>query len=186
MVDCARFLDEYSEFRDGFLSPEESREFEAHLAACASCTRYDRVVDRGARVFRDLPELVPSEDFAARLQHRIFHLEDEMRTPDRRFSGVPTPAVLSIAAVLATAAFLPVLRPVTDGLYSLPAVSARAPGSDLPPLFVAGPLLAHTAVLHPDLEPAALQARDNHLLFRYYPIGVPVTNPVAMNVLPAN
>lgn len=186
MVDCARFLDEYSEFRDGFLSPEESREFEAHLAACASCARYDRVVDRGAEIFRDLPELVPSDDFAARLQHRIFHLEDEMRTPDRRSSGVPTPAVLSIAAVLAMAALLPVLRPAADGPFSLPAVSARAPGADLPQLFVSGQLLAHTALLHRDLEPDVPSARDNHLLFRYYPLGVPVSNPVAMNLLPAN
>lgn len=186
MVDCARFLDEYSEFRDGSLAPEESREFEAHLSGCASCARYDRVVSRGAGIFRSLPELQPSEDFAARLQHRIFHVEDEMRAPGRSFSGVPTPAVLSIAAVLAMAAFLPVLRPVADELHSLPAVVARAPGADLPPLFVAGPLLAHTAVLHGNLEPPPPHARDNHLLFRYYPIGVPVSNPVALNMLPAN
>lgn len=181
MVDCARFLDDYSDFRDGFLAPGEIRAFEAHLAACPSCARYDRVVDRGARLFADLPEIEPSDDFAARLQHRIFHVEEEMRAPGRSASGVPATAVLSIAAALALAAWLPVLRP-DSGAYRLPAVSARAPGAELPPLLVAGPLLVHTAVLHRDLEPEALQARDNHLLFRYYPVG----NPVAFNALPAN
>ncbi len=185
MVDCARFLDEYSEFRDGFLAPEESREFEAHLTSCPSCARYDRVVARGGHIFRDLPELQPSEDFAARLQHRIFHLEDEMRAPGRTFSGVPTSAVLSIAAVLALAAWLPVLQP-QDRLYHLPAVMASAPRGEFPPLLVAGPLLAHTTVLHRELEHGISPARDNHVLFHYYPIGVPVSNLVALNVLPVN
>lgn len=185
MVDCATFLDEYSDFRDGLLAPDESRAFEAHLAACSSCARYDRVVDRGARILRELPELEPSEDFAARLQHRLFHAEEEMRAPGRTASGAPTAAVLSIAAALALAAWLPALRPA-GGMHVLPAAAARAPGADLPALLVAGPLLAHTSVLHSGLEPAALQERDNHLLFRYYPVGVPISNPVAFNELPAN
>jgi hypothetical protein len=185
MVDCERFLEEYSEFRDGFLSPDEDRAFEAHLDACASCARYDRVVQRGARLLCELPELEPSEDFAARLQHRIFHVEEEMRAPGRGFSGVPTSAVASIAAVLAMAAWLPLLRS-GGGLHELPPVAARAPYADHPPLLVAGPLLAHTAVLHGDLEPDALHSRDNHLLFRYNPIGIPVSYPVALNMAAAD
>ncbi|HEX7243384.1 MAG TPA: zf-HC2 domain-containing protein [Longimicrobiaceae bacterium] len=182
MVDCERFLDQYSEFRDGFLLPEESREFEAHLKACASCARYDRVVSRGTGIFRDLPELEVSEDFGARLQHRIFNLEDEMRASRQGgFSGVPASAALSIAAVLAVTAWLPVLRP-GDGLPRLPAVAAHAPESGIPPLFVAGPLLAHAALLHRDPEAAVRPARDNHLLFRYYPGGAPVGYPVALQV----
>lgn len=186
MVDCARFLEEYSDFRDCLLAPEQRREFEAHLAACSSCARYDRVVDRGASIFRELPEVEPSEDFAARLQHRIFHVEDEMRAPGRSFSGISAPTAFSIAAVLAAAAWLPVLRSPADSAYRLPAVSAHAPQPEIPVLSVAGPLLAHTAVLHEGLEPADLHARDSHLLFRYYPLGVPVSNPVAFNTLSAD
>ncbi|HEX2190572.1 MAG TPA: zf-HC2 domain-containing protein [Longimicrobiaceae bacterium] len=181
MVDCARFLDEYSDFRDGLLAPGEHRAFEAHLAACASCARYDRVVEQGAGIFRGLPELEPSEDFAARLQHRLFHVEEEMRAPGRSASGAPTPAVLSIAAALALAAWIPALRPAT-GIFELPAVAARAPGAELPPLLMAGPLLAHASMLHPD----APADRDNHLLFRYNPVGVALSSPVAFNALPAN
>ncbi|HEV2150234.1 MAG TPA: hypothetical protein VGR37_22740 [Longimicrobiaceae bacterium] len=184
-MDCERFLEEYSEFRDGFLPPDESRAFEAHRDACASCARYDRVVQRGARIFCDLPELEPSDDFAARLQHRIFHVDEEMRAPSRSSSGVPTSALLPIAAALALAAWIPVLQS-DRGLHQLPPVAARAPYSDLPTLLVAGPLLAHTSVLHRELEPEALHSRDNHLLFRYYPIGVPVSNPVAFNSLAAD
>ena len=43
MVDCARFLDEYSDYRDGLLPTEVLAEFEGHLGSCASCARYDRV-----------------------------------------------------------------------------------------------------------------------------------------------
>ncbi|HEX2094272.1 MAG TPA: zf-HC2 domain-containing protein [Longimicrobiaceae bacterium] len=179
MVDCARFLEEYSEFRDSILPAGESREFEAHLIACPSCARYDRVVQRGVCLFRELPELQPSEDFSARLQHRIYNLDEEMRRPGRSFSGIPVSAAVSIAAVLAMAAWLPVLRP-DSGVPRLPAVSAQAPQPEVPALSMAGPLLAHAALLHRDMELAVLASRDRHLLFRYNPVAVPLGIPVAL------
>lgn len=182
MVDCATFLDLYSEFRDGFLPPETSREFQAHLDACPSCAHYDRVVERGTRVFADLPELEPSADFMPRLQDRISDLEREARAPGQGVSGTSMSALLSIATAAALVAWLPALRSGPDP-YRLPAVTAGAPQRDLPALFMAGPLLRHTALLHRDLPPAALASdRDPHLLFRYYPVGEPIPATVAFQV----
>ena len=56
MMDCGTFLDGYSDFRDGQLMLPDRVAFEAHLRECASCARYDRVVDGGVKVLRDLPE----------------------------------------------------------------------------------------------------------------------------------
>ena len=65
-------------------------------------------------------------------------------------------------------------------------MAATAPYSDIPPLFVAGPLLAHAALLHRDVQSAVSAPRDKHLLFRYYPGGAPVEYPVALQVAAAN
>jgi len=92
---CQESLALYSEYLDGAL-PEEVRErFEVHLARCESCARYHRVMRKGLRLVRELPDLQPSSDFQDRLQHRIFHLLDEGVAPRRRGRAG---AVLSIAA----------------------------------------------------------------------------------------
>jgi len=175
MVDCDRFLEEYSDFRDGLLGREEGGEFEAHLRACATCARYDRVVRRGAQLYRDLPELQVSDDFMERLQHRIHHVEEEMRAPTRYASGISASAVLSIAAVLALAAWLPVLRP-EPGVPALPAVAAHPPAEGEPRLFVSAQLLAHRVLLHRDEPPAA----DEHVLFEHVPVGAPAAIRTAL------
>lgn len=111
MTSCERFLAGYSAFRDDALPWEERVEFEVHLDECASCARYDRVVSRGAQVFRELPELEVSEDFAARLQHRIFteDLEAARARTERRSAGAAFASV-GVAAAIAAAAWVPLMR----------------------------------------------------------------------------
>lgn len=171
MMDCAEFLDGYSDFRDGLLSAGAEREYRGHLEACASCARYDRVVDRGASLYSGLPQLEPSEDFMDRLQHRLHHVEEEMRAPAAGFSGTPASAVLAIAAALAFVAWLPVLRE-EPAPSLLPPVAARAPqrGGDAPPLFISGPLLTHAALLD---RGEAHGPGAGHALFGYIPVGAP-------------
>lgn len=170
-MDCERFLDGYSDFRDGLLPLEASREFEAHLRSCGACARYDRVVDRGARLCRDLPELEPSSDFAARLRERIDRGEPDAWVPGRSSSELSASAALSIAAVLAVAAWLPVLQGEDGTPERLPAVAARAPqpAAEHPPLFVSAPALTHGALLD-----RGWTQHDEHLLFGYIPLGAPV------------
>lgn len=97
-MDCDVFLDGYSDFRDGLLPEGQRAGFQAHLASCGSCARYDRVLSRGVGVLRDEEPLEVSEDFMARLQHRIYH-EDEARAARRRGSRAR-----AVAGTLAAAA----------------------------------------------------------------------------------
>ncbi|HYR10462.1 MAG TPA: zf-HC2 domain-containing protein [Longimicrobium sp.] len=132
MMDCGTFLDGYSDFRDGMLTLPDRVAFEAHLRECASCARYDRVVDGGAKVLRDLPELEVSSDFAERLQHRLWHEQDDMaaararraRRSSRRVAAVGMAAAASIAAV----ALVPgVYSRLTPTVTMLPSAAASAP-----------------------------------------------------------
>jgi hypothetical protein len=174
MVDCSDFLEGYSAYRDGELGEEETGGFEAHIRECASCARYDRVIREGVRLYREVPELSPSEDFIPRLQHRLYHLDEEMRGPGRNGSGASAAVTLAIALLIASAAWIPALKS-KPALLELPPVSARAP---LPPpvrpgqLFDRGPLLTR--------EPAGLFRWTEEFapprsidLFRYSPAGAP-------------
>lgn len=130
MMDCGTFLDGYSDFRDGLLPAEERATFEAHARECEHCARYDRVVEKGARVYRDLPRVEVSDDFMERLQHRLYHVDDEMAAARRRRSPVSrgAAAALAAAAGIAAVALLPQLFSFgTQTVTMLPSVAARAP-----------------------------------------------------------
>jgi hypothetical protein len=129
MVDCSQFLDGYSEYRDGELPDEVRRQFDAHRAECPSCSRYDRVIDEGVKLYLKCPEVTPSDDFLPRLQHRLYHLEEEMKGPGRRGSGTQAAVTLALAATIAAIAWIPATRS-SPQMVELPAVAARAP---LPP-----------------------------------------------------
>jgi anti-sigma factor RsiW len=132
MVDCERFLAEYSAYRDGELSWEDREAFDEHLFECASCERYDRVVSRGADVLRDLPEIEVSEDFAARLQHRLYHVDEEEAWAGRRASARQALATLAVAACVAAAAWIPLARQGSGApVLHLPAVAVQAPARTL-------------------------------------------------------
>jgi hypothetical protein len=105
-VRCREFLDAHSDFLDGLLSEGEATRFELHREVCASCGRYDRTVRDGLQLLRTLPEIEPSDDFLPRLQHRIYHLEDQRALvgPSGRL-----PALLAVVVVAAVAAS-PLLR----------------------------------------------------------------------------
>ncbi|WP_420125798.1 zf-HC2 domain-containing protein [Longimicrobium sp.] len=135
MMDCGTFLDGYSDFRDGMLALPDRVAFEAHLRDCASCARYDRVVDGGARVLRDLPELEVSGDFMERLQHRIWHEQDDMaaararlaRRSSRRVAAVGMAAAASVAAVAVVPGMYARLTPTVT---MLPSAAASAPAPE--------------------------------------------------------
>lgn len=129
MMDCDTFLDGHSDFRDGLLTLPDRVAFEAHLRACADCARYDHVVDRGVRVLRDLPELEVADDFMDRLQHRLYHVEDEMAAARRRRSPVSRGAAASLAAAagVAALALAPRLYDGAPTMTMLQPVAATAP-----------------------------------------------------------
>jgi hypothetical protein len=126
MLDCSRFLEGYSAYRDGELQESERAAFAAHCASCASCAKYDRVIREGVRLYRSCPEIAPSDDFLPKLQHRLYHIEEEMRGPGRTGSGARAAVTLAVAASIAGLAWVPALRTSPD-LYQLPGVVAQAP-----------------------------------------------------------
>lgn len=141
MLDCSEFLEGYSGFRDGTLGEVRSADFEEHLGVCDACARYDRVIRDGVALVRELPEIEPSYDFLPRLQHRIYHLEDD-RARARQGSGASAVLISGIALAIGATAWAPLLRggaPVVE----LPPVVAHAPHKveALQHLFRAGPLL---------------------------------------------
>jgi hypothetical protein len=115
MVNCERFLNEYSSFRDGELPLWDAAAFRAHLDECASCAHYDRVIDRGVELLLDLPSLEVSDDFNARLQHRIWHEELDRLQNGRRSRVVRFTGVVGLAAAAAGVAIGLQLRPSATG-----------------------------------------------------------------------
>lgn len=156
MVDCSRFLEGYSAFRDGELEDDVRAEFEAHRAECERCARYDRVISEGVRLYLRCPRIEPSDDFLPRLQHRIYHLEDEKRIRRGTASGASAALTFAIAASIAAVAWLPAARPKPPVL-ELPPIAARAP---LPPPQSAPAWFSESAYLPrsaPALDPWAVR-----------------------------
>jgi len=106
---CQDFLARYSEYVDGRLDPQAAGLLEDHMAGCASCARYDRVVRKGTDLLRSFPEVEPSWDFFPRLQHRIYNLEDELRGRHRGGAGAAA-SLAAVAAMIAALAWSPLLR----------------------------------------------------------------------------
>ena len=123
---CAEFVDRFTDFLDGE-GPEDLRaETEEHLASCTRCRRYHDVMTAGRAVLRSLPEAQVAEDFQPRLQHRLYHVDDEVALSGHRASGTTALTVLGMAVLLTTLAWAPALRP------SIPVVA-------LQPLVVSDP-----------------------------------------------
>lgn len=170
MLDCSQFLEGYSEFRDGRLDAVLRGAFEAHIDDCAACARYHRVVLRGVEIFRELPQLTPSHEFQPRLQHRIFHLQDELKRSGVSPSGTTAAITFVIAALLTATAWIPVLQRPAPALQ-LPPVAATLPiPEQSPSLFRSAPLLWPGAAQVS--APAFIAAEAEHQLFRgYSPLG---------------
>lgn len=122
---CQDFLARYSEFVDGELDPRRAARMQEHLVDCAACARYDRVVRQGTEIARGLPEVEPSYDFFPRLQHRIYNLEEDLRS--RRDASTTGAAVsLAVAGALALLAWAPLLRSALDPVPSPDGVPGTA------------------------------------------------------------
>jgi anti-sigma factor RsiW len=130
MMDCDTFLEGHSDFRDGLLPLPERVAFEAHRRDCDHCARYDRVLEKGVQVLRARPELEVSDDFMDRLQHRLYHVDDELANARRRRGPVSRGAVAALAAaasVAAVALFPRLYSDAAPAMTVLPSVAVTAP-----------------------------------------------------------
>ena len=143
-MDCQEFLEGYSSYLDGVAGPSELDAFDEHLEACEACARYDRVVQRGLKVFRNLPKVHTSSDFLPRLRHRLYHVDDDI--PERSRTSGGSAALVAVAAVgILALTWMPFATRVPVEV-ELPAVSVEAPpperAESLPSLFDRGPFLS--------------------------------------------
>lgn len=165
MFSCAEFLERFSEFRDGYMSPEDRTVVEDHLTGCERCSRYLRVYDAGLTHLRALPAVEVSDDFMPRLQHRLYHVDDERMVWRRNGSGASTAFVVTVVLLISVAAWLPLARrgPPT---VELPPIAAHPPRQQIavPRLFHAGPLLIEDFISERD-------RRTETVFFRYSSLG---------------
>ena len=108
-MNCSEFLERFSDWTDGSASSAEIATMESHLVSCGSCSRYRTVVHRASTLVRTLPEPELREDFAPRLRHRIYALDEE-RAWTAHQSATPALTVLGMAVLLALLAWAPLLR----------------------------------------------------------------------------
>jgi anti-sigma factor RsiW len=106
---CSDFVARFTDFSDGDAPPEDVRAMQEHLAGCESCRRYKTVVEHGAELLRALPTPELRDDFEPRLQHRLYHVQEERYLEGAATSRAPALTVLGIAVVLTAVAWSPLL-----------------------------------------------------------------------------
>lgn len=108
---CRAFLDDFSAFVDGHVSPARRAEIQAHVDCCQRCLDHLTAYRRGVTVLRSIESGAPA-DFWERLERRIWPEEaltlvDGGQAESRRVGRWPGPAVgLAAAAVLALFVFV--------------------------------------------------------------------------------
>jgi len=126
-MDCSELITRYTDYADGVAPSHEVRAIEEHLATCSSCRRYKTVLENGAALLRSLPPAELQEDFAPRLQHRLYHVHEERSISDQVTSGAPALTVLGIAVLLTAVAWAPMLRGSAPVVELDPIVVDRVP-----------------------------------------------------------
>jgi hypothetical protein len=106
-MDCATFRDKHLLFVDDALEERDFVAMERHVAECGGCRRHDTAVRRGMLLCRNLPQIVPSADFQARLQARLREAREgaRERAADRMRAPLRSPGLgLFAASVLGVVA----------------------------------------------------------------------------------
>jgi hypothetical protein len=70
-MDCRQFRENHLAFVDDTLPGIELVGMQMHITECQDCARHDAIVRRSLMLFRNLPSIQPSPDFAVRLEQRL-------------------------------------------------------------------------------------------------------------------
>jgi hypothetical protein len=97
---CSEFRERHLPFVDGTMSEADMVAMQRHLSECDECTRHDTALRRGLLVFRNLPLVEPSADFAMRLHARLRALGQ----PDRRAELFRAPGMGAFVAAMSVVA----------------------------------------------------------------------------------
>jgi hypothetical protein len=145
-MDCRTFRDNHAQFVDGLAADAELVMMQRHVAECIECAAHDATIRRALLLFRNMPSIEPSPEFAARLEARLRAERKEQRARAqtagygghgaRRFAAA---GAALLAAGLAVFAVLGVGAHVTAPMSTTMSVSAlsAAPLLTLSPVVVA-------------------------------------------------
>ena len=138
---CRRwFLALYSDYRDDRLDEDARAEMIAHMAECASCRRYDRVVRTGVAVLRDSvardPGVLVNRDEGG---HDVFRRTARRSGPVA--SGIAVTSTLAVIGLNGIAAWVPVPASVPPEVEIAPVVAAEPSPPAAPVSFPLPPLL---------------------------------------------
>jgi hypothetical protein len=105
LLSCKEVLERHSEFIDGEMPSVDAELWRTHLANCAACARYDRVLRKGVGVLR-ADRIEPDAEFMLHLRYRMAY-EEQRIAMGPVTAGAATS--VTVAAVLALAAWLPIM-----------------------------------------------------------------------------
>ena len=165
---CSDFIERFTDFLYGE-GPEGFRlDAKAHLESCSECTRYHQVMMQGGAVLRSLPQAQVPEDFQPRLQHRLYHVDDEVALNAHTASGTTALTVLGMSMLLTALAWSPALRPMAP-VVELPPIVVSEPPQRLRPV---NALSVRPAIRQPSFGERRTDLWDDaqSLLYEYSPL----------------
>jgi hypothetical protein len=147
-MECNGFLERFSEYYDG--EAADAGTFERHLTECAGCRRYTETVTRSLALLRVVPGVAVCDDFHPRLQHRIYHIREDLA---RRRRGAPfTRLGVAFAATI-------LLALAVWG----PELVRETPQVALPPIVVSEPSSLRTAAPSATVRYRDIRLRESGL-----------------------
>jgi anti-sigma factor RsiW len=168
-MDCREFCDKHVAFVDDTLPGIELVRMQRHISECEGCAKHDAKIRRALLLFRNLPSIEPSADFAERLEARI----------QRECTGehllVSTQRNLrrgAIAATLASAVMLGYIASTLSRTGSsrdlvMPPVVATLPEPELTPITTSTPAIVTSVSAGLTIWPAALFAEQAPVRFAH-------------------
>ena len=124
-MDCADFLENYSDFLDRRLEIYPLEAYRDHLTSCPSCTRYDRVLQSGLRLVRQIDPPGSDIESESGVQNTLYRLQDSLARQQAMLSRVTGVALMSAAALVLA--------------LGLPSLTAKESAVELPPLVIEVP-----------------------------------------------
>ena len=163
-MDCDRFIDNYTDYRDGRLDAVARQAVSLHLSECDRCSRYDRVLSAGVDLLRSMDVESDRSLSLGRVQRLALDADLAARTSLPLVFRRPVAAAgFLAAAVFAALAFLP------DGIMGTPELEMPAVVA-VEPLVRPGhsPGIKSVPVGLPyEVVPVDYQALSRSLLYQY-------------------
>lgn len=167
---CSDFIEGFTDYIDGEADGATHEAARNHRDRCASCRRYEAVYLEGRALLQGAEPVEVGADFHPRLQHRLFHVDDERALARSRSGSSAAAMLLGVAALVMAAAWTPALLDEPEVELSPIVVDRPAPR----PFGLRAPF---ASVLPAGVVPAGLDLggddlwrQPSALLFEYAPV----------------